>query len=588
MSCLQKIRGQFCKEPLDERTLQVVVNMATELGETSEESKEELDTEQESCASVFLPDSRRRMFEVAYLGYKDCPWMPDDPEEQFVHEKIPWSICKQLGVKTRREGALQNHDAGFPFGQKEELTNRLKRILTGYPGEDEILKELLQNADDAQATEICFIIDPRYHPEEKVFKESWKALQGPALCVYNNRPFINADIEGNCNLGKGRKGEDPNKTGQYGVGFNVVYHLTDVPSFRWKGKGIGDILCVFDPHCKYVPCASDANPGRMYKDIDKLKAKFPDVFRCYPEENFPVNNATMFRFPLKSQEMAEESKILPTPVTVEQLERMMKDFKMELFEALLFVNNVGRISFATIDGSGKLVDTYSVEVVMTKDFQRKRQSFADYMKHIGKQAKQKDFLPTKIKVKKCIYSMTLRDSLQKEETWIIVQQVGFEKPVDQSILNAFKEEQLGMLSRGGVAYRLNSSSSAVKSDGKAYCFLPLSFQTNLPIHINGHFALDHEARRNLWRDKAGGYRSDWNNALLCDVIASCYLTLLDKVRGCIQLPVEQDAAGQNSVFSKSEIKERLASYEVLFPGYPFEDSYWLSLADSVYQGMSDK
>ena len=221
----------------------------------------------------------------------------------------------------------------------------------------------------------------------------------------------------------------------------------------------------------------------------------------------------MFRFPLKSQEMAEESKISPTPVTVEQLERMMKDLKLELFEALLFINNVGRISFATIDGSGKLVDTYSVEVVMTKDDQMKRQSFVDYMKHIGKQAKQKDFLPTKIKVKKCIYSMTLLDNLQKEDTWLIVQQVGFEKSVDESILNAFKEEQLGMLPCGGVAYRLNSSSSAVKPDGKAYCFLPLPFQTDLPVHINGHFALDHEARRNLWRDKAGGYRSDWNNAL---------------------------------------------------------------------------
>ena len=588
ISCLQEIRGQFGEKPLDERTLQVVVNMAIELGKTFEESKEELDTEQKSCASVFLPDSRRRMFEVADLRYKDCPWMPDDPEEQFVHEKIPWSTCKQLGVKTRREGALQNHDAGFPFGQKEELTNRLKRILTGYPGEEEILKELLQNADDAQATEICFIIDPRYHPEEKVFKESWKALQGPALCVYNNRPFTNADIEGICNLGKGSKGEDPNKTGQYGVGFNAVYHLTDVPSFRSKSKGIGDVLCVFDPHCKYVPCATDANPGRMYKDIDKLKAKFPDVFRCYLEENFPIKNATMFRFPLKSQEMAEQSKISPTPVTVQQLERMMKDLKMELFEVLLFVNNVGRISFATIDRSGKLVDTYSVEVVMTKDDQRKRQSFADYMKHIGKQAKQKDFLPAKIKVKKCIYSMTLRDSLQKEETWLIVQQVGFEKPVDESIVNAFKEEQLGMLPRGGVAYCLNSSSSALKPDGKAYCFLPLPFQTNLPVHINGHFALDHEARRNLWRDKAGGYRNDWNNALLRDVIASCYLTLLDKVRGHIQLPVEQNAAGQNSIFSETEIKERLASYEALFPGYSFEDSYWKSLADSVYQGMNDK
>ena len=588
ISGLLKIKQKFAETQLDEQTLQVAVNMAIELGETVKHCNEEWYAEEEISNYIYLPDSERRMLAVADLCYKDCPWMPDDPEEQFIHEKIPWSTCKQLGVKTRREGALQQHDIGFPFGQKEELTNRLKRILTGYPGEKEILKELLQNADDAQATEICFIKDPRHHPDERVFQESWKPLQGPALCVYNNRPFTNADIEGICNLGKGSKGEDPNKTGQYGVGFNAVYHLTDVPSFRSRGEEIGDVFCVFDPHCKYVPCASDAKPGRMYKDIDKLKKKFPDVFPCYLEEMFPIKNATMFRFPLKSQEMAEESKISKKPVSVYQLDGMMKDLKMELFEVLLFVNNVRKISIAEIDRSAKLAGIYSVEVVMTHEDESKRQRFADYMKQVGKQAKHEDFLPTSIQPKKCIYTMTIRDSVGEEETWLIVQQVGFEKPVEKSIVDAFREENLGMLPRGGVACLLSSSRSSGQRKGKAYCFLPLPFRTNLPVYINGHFALDHEARRNLWRDEAGGYRSDWNNALLRDVITSCYLTLLDKVRGYIQLPVGQDAADQYSTFSKSEIAKKLTSYERLFPRYPFEDSHWRTLADSVYQEMSNK
>ena len=591
ISGLQKTKQKFAETQLDEQTLQVAVNMAIELGETVKHCDEEWYAEEESSNCIYLPDSGRRMLAVADLCYKDCPWMPDDPEEQFIHEKIPWSTCKQLGVKTRREGALQQHDIGFPFGQKEELTNRLKRILTGYPGEKEILKELLQNADDAQATEICFIKDPRHHPDERVFQESWKPLQGPALCVYNNRPFTSADIEGICNLGKGSKGEDPNKTGQYGVGFNAVYHLTDVPSFRSKGEEIGDVFCVFDPHCKYVPCASDAKPGRMYKDIDKLKKKFPDVFPCYLEELFPIKNATMFRFPLKSQEMAEESKISKKPVSVHQLDGMVKDLKMELFEVLLFVNNVRKISIAEIDRSAKLAGIYSVEVVMTEEDESKRQRFADYMKQVGKQAKHKDFLPTSIQPKKCIYTMTLRDSVGEEETWLIVQQVGFEKPVPKSINDAFRDENLGMLPRGGVACLLSSSRSSGQrkgKDGKAYCFLPLPFRTNLPVYINGHFALDHEARRNLWRDEAGGYRSDWNNALLRDVITSCYLTLLDKVRGYMQLPVGQDAADQYSTFSKSEITKKLTSYEGLFPRYPFEDSHWRTLADSLYQEMSKK
>ena len=121
---------------------------------------------------------------------------------------------------------------------------------------------------------------------------------------------------------------------------------------------------------------------------------------------------------------------------------------------------------------------------------------------------------------------------------MIVQQLGFEKPVEKSIVDAFRDENLGMLPRGGVACLLSSSRSVEQQDGKvgkAYCFLPLPFKTDLPVYINGHFALDHEARRNLWRDEAGGYRSDWNKALLRDVITSCYLTLLDKVRGLIKM-----------------------------------------------------
>ena len=109
----------------------------------------------------------------------------------------------------------------------------------------------------------------------KILGNHFKALR---CVVYNNKPFTKADIEGIQNLGEGSKGDDPNKTGQYGVGFNAVYHLTDVPSFTSCGEEIGDVLCVFDPHCKYVPGASPREPGRRFTETTKLKRMFPDVF----------------------------------------------------------------------------------------------------------------------------------------------------------------------------------------------------------------------------------------------------------------------------------------------------------------------
>ncbi|KAJ7350103.1 hypothetical protein OS493_038436 [Desmophyllum pertusum] len=142
-----------------------------------------------------------------------------------------------------------------------------------------------------------------------------------------------------------------------------------------------------------------------------------------------------------------------------------------------------------------------------------------------------------------------------------------------------------MLPRGGVACLLEKKNHrSVQRRKKAYCFLPLPFETNLPVHINGHFALDHEARRNLWIDEAGhgGYRSDWNSALLSDVVASCYLTLLVEVRTFLKLPIAQGA----NPCTENEILQKIEAYETFFPRQPQTDQYWKTLVDSVYQEIN--
>ena len=591
ISSLCDIKRRFGGNTLDEQTLQVATRLAILLGETVKATNIDLSGAQGNWGVVHLPDSKGVMTRVPDLCIRDCPWMPDEEGVQLVNDGIPWPICALLGVKTRRQEVFRTHVFGIPFGQREKLTNRLKRILTGYPCEKEILKELLQNADDAQATEISFIKDPRNHPDERVFEDSWKLLQGPALCVYNNKPFTNADIEGIRNLGEGSKGEDPNKTGQYGVGFNAVYHLTDVPSFMSKGKEIGDVLCAFDPHCRYVPDATIQEPGIMFKDIAKLKPRFPDVFPCFLEDHFPIDNGTMFRFPLRTTEMARVSQISSSPVTLTMLDTMMKDLKKELFEVLLFVNNVKKITMCEVnDMSGRLTNIYSVEATMSKEDEAQRQAFVDNIKQIGEKINRgKAILPSDISVTRVSYVLNITDNLGSKEKWLIVQQIGFEKKLKESITNAFKKQELGMLPRGGVACLLEKTSRhSVEMGKKAYCFLPLPFETDLPVHINAHFALDHEGRRNLWRDEAGGYRSDWNNALLEDVVASCYLRLLDEVRNFLHLPVTEDATPRVLMCKENEMLQRIRAYERLFPLRAPTESYWRTLVDTLYQEVNVK
>ena len=585
ISSLQKIKSQFEETKLDEQTLQVSVNLTLQLSEVMNVS--EMNPSQVQKGTVFLPDSKGVMRAVSDLCIRNCPWIGDEPDVHYVNDRIPWPTCQQVGVKTRREEALQSHAIGLPCGQTEKLANRLRRILTEYPCEKEILKELVQNADDAQATEICFIKDPRYHPKERIFEDSWQPLQGPALCVYNNKPFTKADIDGIQNLGEGSKGGDPCKTGEYGVGFNAVYHLTDAPSFISKGGDVGDVLLVFDPDCRYAPGASPEKPGRMFKVSEKIQKDFPDVFRCYlgELERFSGDNSTIFRFPLRSEEMAIGSKISSRPVTLEKLDRMMEELKRELFEVLLFVDNVKKITLCEVEKtSGKLVDYYTVEVTLTEEDEKKRKYFAAVIKKVGNLIKQGQILPTESPVVKVSYMLKITDNRGNEEKWLIVQQIGFQGDVKSTIVDAFMKQKLGMLPRGGVACLLEKKflESPVQRRKKAFCFLPLPLETNLPVHINGHFALDHESRRNLWRDEAGhvGYRSDWNNALLEDVVASCYIDMLGEVQRLLGFGLNRS--------TETEVLAKIRTLESLFPQKPTTDQYWKTLVDSVYQEIDKK
>ena len=588
VTSLEEMKKTFDDTALDKKNLQVAVHLACLLGECLKDC----DAADEKQQTIYIPDSQGIMQPASKLCIQDCLWISDETDVCYANSMIPHPICLTLGVKTRRAEALSRFAFGIPFGQKEKLTNRLQRLLQAYPCEKEILKELLQNADDAEATEICFIKDPRQHPDERVFEDSWKPLQGPALCVYNNKPFTEVDIKGIQNLGEGSKGDDPNKTGQYGVGFNAVYHLTDVPTFASSGDEIGDVLCAFDPNCTYVPGANQWEPGRMFKETTKLRRNFPDVFSCYNDDHFPLRNSTMFRFPLRTEEMASHSKISDRPVTLEKLTEMMESLKGELFEVLLFVNNVRKITLCDIDENGEVVNSYFVKAEISEEDSLVRQSFSTYVKDIGGSVKQNGSeSPIEAAVKTCSYVLNLEDSSGNKERWLIVQRIGFERKVNDSIIDAYQNHDLGMLPRGGVACLLQRKSvenEPVQRTKRVYCFLPLPIETNLPVHINGHFALDHEARTNFWRNESGGYKRDWNNVLMSDIITSCYLTLLDKARSFYHLPVTHTSEEVTLSCSKDWLAANVDIFERLFPSMAQGNPYLITLVKSVYQEMDRK
>lgn len=132
----------------------------------------------------------------------------------------------------------------------------------------------------AGATEMVLILNEKQYPESveaSLLAPSMRPFQGPALYAYNDSVFTPEVYVNICNLGSSLKRNDRNAIGQYGLGFNSVYHWTDVPSFVSGSK-----VVFFDPHAKYVQGATHIEPGVRWDFVDsKVADEFEDQFLVY-------------------------------------------------------------------------------------------------------------------------------------------------------------------------------------------------------------------------------------------------------------------------------------------------------------------
>ena len=481
-------------------------------------------------------------------------WLKDPDDNLKVHEKIPPQIAHDLGAKSLKNVILKKHSHrigyGESFGQHEELTDRLNGILDGYPP-DGILKELVQNADDAEASEIHFIHDTRSLGCEKVAieDETCEEIQGPALCVYNDRPFTKKDLEGIKKLGIGSKRDTIETTGRYGIGFNSVYNITDCPSFLSNDE----TLVILDPHRRYV---LDEDPGKLFKLTTKLRNDFSDTLDGYLADHFNLQGSTMFRFPLRRKRNI--SKIFNLSPDMKEL---MKAFQTEAQKSLLFLNHVKKITLSKIHPNGMFEEIYQVETVITSEDEKKPHGLARKICDLNS-------TPTaEIEWQGVSYILKIKEKKKQIEKWLIQKCIGsvFTTKEHGEIPDG---RELGLLPLGGVAARLWTHSKREALRGIVYCFLPLPENyTNLPVHVNGHFALD-STRRRLWTDTDGkGEKSKWNHFMYSCVIPPAYAALIKEA---------------GNYLCNDEDDNRLSRYHDLFPNV-VSDSPWKTLITELYR-----
>ena len=590
-SLLEEISREFAGKELGGKMIDLVSGVGQLLCESLHESS--IEDELKGC-TVFLPDRHGFMKPVYQLCVDDCEWLKETDTMTFVNDKVPRETAVVLGVKSKRRTDFESFSEAIPFGQSEALTDRIRRLLEGYTFDSSLFKELLQNADDAGASEIRFITDPRSLETERVF-EGCEDLQGPALCVFNDKSFTKGDMEGIQNLGRGSKWQDSLKTGQYGVGFNAVYHITDVPSFWTLEDDAAGVICILDPNCKYVPTTTPNKPGMKLKNIDRIRESYPDMFAGYLGSTIDMSKSgTLFRFPLRTEKMARTSEIKKKAVTISHIDGLLKEFQKEMSTCLLFLNNLRKIGIYTVrdDGSVELESEVNIDID-----QRSIDSIKTFKQKVcqaSKSIQDETVSLTHIAKFEACSLMTVHNSNGLKEEWLVVQRVGFQDSsrVSSELHSEWHKETFRLLPRGGVAVKLTETSEGMglhiprPSRHQAFCILPLPVFTNLPMHVNGHFALDHETRRGLWDNRVDDkpdVKTEWNEAIAAAVIVPAYITALRQIRDVCFSSAE--------TLDNRDLRARLEYYHSLFPDLDLETAptqFWTNMRKKLYKEIANQ
>ena len=128
------------------------------------------------------------------------------------------------------------------FHQQEDLTTRLSNILREYPPGIGPFQEMLQNADDAGASRFVVVYDTNQYRRDKLVSDHLADHQGRALYFYNDADFADKEFVSISSVGKSVKRDNADTIGKYGLGFNTVYHFTDVVSFRSGCSSVHDTV----------------------------------------------------------------------------------------------------------------------------------------------------------------------------------------------------------------------------------------------------------------------------------------------------------------------------------------------------------
>ncbi|KAI1294423.1 hypothetical protein EDD11_008131 [Mortierella claussenii] len=391
-----------------------------------------------------------------------------------------------------------------PWAQEEKIVDRIKNILNDYDPAS-IFTEFLQNAADAGATECTFMLDQRSFGKTKVLSKGMAAWQGPALVIYNDAVFTESDFEGLSNIGVGNKRDDLSKIGRHGLGFNSVFHFTDVPSVV-----SGDYIGFFDPKKTYLPKSRTSrgllSHGGQRCNFLKLKgdaleeqlAPYQGLFGCDMKSHFP---GTIFRIPLRTLDVMtdlQEGSKIGEEWTLSQIKEMLESWSEDAKVGMLFLDTVKTI---------ELTDSRDFTWTATKAIAKIKPSLAASLQDGNSGSASTRVVD--------ITTHSSRHAEKQLQTWLIYTDSDF--PADTIHTAGDFAQKHGWSAHRGIAIPvIQGSKTAFR--GRLFAHLPTTIETGFRFHLHAGFALTSSRKSLAGGSDKGNPQTVWNDFLLQDCL----------------------------------------------------------------------
>jgi len=411
----------------------------------------------------------------------------------------------------------------------EEIKARIRDLIDGYTSKS-LLKEYLQNADDAGATELIVTYDKSIHAD--LLKTPFEAASGPALLISNNSKFKDKDFKSINKISAQGKANDPEKTGRFGQGFSSSFSVSDHPSIVSSGRAIWiDVLraAVSKNRRKFIQ--------KWEEEHFDVLSGWIDTFKLGLESNESLENHTVFRLPLRNDTSALESEISPEVFTFDKFLLWIKEWKLNA-QNLLFLRNIERLVLQEIDIDGNKKVLLEIATKNSQELRKIRQSIqGEFQRTLLDTCQNWLTNDNVLPVHTYFHRFVIRENdgkIVNEENWAVTNGL-FRGPNNCLIHQSEKVLSISnnlrkVLPWAGAAIRLNENDIPITiQQSQWYLFLPLPEENKYPLHLHGWFDSDSKRERRTTEGDSDDKVTliEWNRLLLEYGVGVAWAYLID-------------------------------------------------------------